>query len=278
MSKPFNHFVITRFNLKQSIWGSDKLGAQVNSDVWLKSRYELFETYCFPSLQNQTNKDFKWLVFFDETTPQIYRDKNTALNTIFKNFIPIYVKNFETFHITVPQFVKDHSEKGVNYVITTRLDNDDCFHKDAVKTIQDHFTTKETAIIDLCNGLTLQTTPAYKLALREHVISGPFISLCESLKPSKNPVTVYKQEHTAWLGEVTYISVNKGFYWLQIIHDRNISNALGKQLTYNKRYLEGFDFLGSIPFSLRYYIFILYKKIRRLVKHRIRNKTNDLNL
>ncbi|TWO34390.1 hypothetical protein E1J38_000645 [Seonamhaeicola sediminis] len=277
MPKQFTHFVITRFNLRQSIWGLDKQGTEVNSDAWLTHRYKIFETYCFPSIQNQTNKYFKWLVFFDETTPQFYRDKNNFLSSVFSNFIPVYVKDFDTFHVKLPQFIKDYSEEGVDYVITTRLDNDDCFHKDAIKIIQDHFTTKETTIIDLCNGLTLQINGGYKLSLRKNVISGPFISLSESLKSEKKPVTVYSKEHTAWLGTVHYVSVKKGFYWMQIIHNRNISNALAQQLTMNKRYLEGFDFLENISFSLRYYIFILYKEVKCVVQRINTNKSRILS-
>ncbi|TXG38852.1 glycosyltransferase [Seonamhaeicola maritimus] len=263
MSKPFNHFVITRFNLRQSIWGSDKKGVELNNNIWLKNRYDIFEKYCFPSMRNQTNLDFKWLVFFDETTPQLFREKNINLNKVFSQFTPIYVKDFEAFHVELPEIIETNLEANFKYVITTRLDNDDCFHKDAISVIQEHFTNKKRSIIDLSNGLTLQVSGEYKLALRKNVVSGPFISLCENLILNEPILTVYNREHTSWVGVVDYIPVKNGFYWLQIIHDRNVSNALGNQLTYKKAYLDGFDFLENITFSFRYYIFILYKKLKK---------------
>ena len=39
MSDQFKHFIITRFNLKQNIWLSDKSGSDVNDEVWLENRY-----------------------------------------------------------------------------------------------------------------------------------------------------------------------------------------------------------------------------------------------
>ena len=62
----------------------DKNGNIVNDLNWLKHRYYLFETFCFPSILSQTNKNFKWLVFFDKDTPSEYVDINLK-NHLLKN-------------------------------------------------------------------------------------------------------------------------------------------------------------------------------------------------
>src|SRR5690606_13527321 len=140
----------------------------------------------------------------------------------------------KSFEANLPFHIHNLLINTSTYVITTRLDNDDCLHKDAIKTIQQHFVAKSMMMIDLQQGLTLQIQKPHKLALRNHVHSGPFISLIEELDGDKALLTVYNREHTSWDMDVEFIPVKSGYYWMQIIHDRNISNALSKLLTFNK--------------------------------------------
>lgn len=269
----FNHFIITRFNLKQTIWVNDKLGDTVNDEHWLNERFALFEQYCFPSIKNQTEKQFKWLVYFDSDTPGIFKQKNEHLQRIFKSYIPIYVASFSEFETKLPQTICELKEATKNYVITTRLDNDDAFHKDAVKVIQNHFIEEDKTIIDLANGLALKINGEYKLSLKKNVISGPFISLIEKIDPLVSPLTVYDREHTSWHGIAAFRTVDEGYYWLQLIHNRNISNGLSNNLTFNTSYLKGFDFLNPIHFSIKYYVFIILKRLKLLsfIKRNLNN-------
>ncbi|MCB0447367.1 MAG: hypothetical protein KDD03_07615 [Gelidibacter sp.] len=262
MIKDFSHFIITRFNIKQSIWEKDKQGSFVNNEAWLKERYDLFERFCYPSMTLQTEQNFKWIVYFDKETPEFFKNKNALLAERFSNFLPKYVKDFNAFETNLEQDIQEYIEEKVTYVITTRLDNDDCFHKDAIKTIQRCFVKQDFAIIDLQNGLTLQIVNGLKLALRRDVISGPFISLIEKIVKNKRIFTVYDREHTNWQEDATFIDVTEGFYWMQIIHSRNIRNRLGSELIYNKNYLKGYEFIKETPFSFRYYVSFLANKIR----------------
>lgn len=262
MIKDFSHFIITRFNIKQSIWEKDKQGSFVNNEAWLKERYDLFERFCYPSMTLQTEQNFKWIVYFDKETPEFFKNKNALLAERFSNFVPKYVIDFNAFETNLEQDIQEYIEEKVTYVITTRLDNDDCFHKDAIKTIQRCFVKQDFAIIDLQNGLTLQIVNGLKLALRRDVISGPFISLIEKIDKNKRIFTVYDREHTNWQEDAKFIVVTDGFYWMQIIHSRNIRNRLGSELTYNKNYLKGYEFIKETPFSFRYYVSFLANKIR----------------
>lgn len=54
-------FIITRFNLK--LFSKDKNNKTTLTDQWLKERFELFETYCFPSVEGQVCKHFIGFVF-----------------------------------------------------------------------------------------------------------------------------------------------------------------------------------------------------------------------
>jgi hypothetical protein len=261
MTYLFDHFIITRFNLTQTIWKNDKKGQIVNNMSWLQKRYELFERYCFPSIQLQTEQNFKWLVYFDVETPDVFKTKNELLKKDFSSFKPIYVSSFKDFEQSLLNDIENYKSEHCNYVLTTRLDNDDCLHKDAVKVIQQHFKPVNKAIIDLKNGLALQIVNTYKLSLKKDTISGPFITLIEEYKDPMLILTVYNREHLSWIGEVEFINIGKGFYWLQIIHQNNLTNELSNQLTYDKRYLKGFVVYHTVRFSFRYRIFILLKTL-----------------
>ncbi len=262
MKAPFNHFVVTRFNLKQNIWDKDKDGGSLSTDKWLKERYELFEKYCYPSLQYQSIKNFKWLVYFDENTPDLFKEKNKLLQKEFDNFTPVYVSDFSHFEKELPKYIKENSIGDVDFVLTTRLDNDDCFHKDAIKTIQQHFEPKKKAIIDLKNGLALQVFGEYKLSLKTQTKSGPFITLIEKLNSDNELLTVYDKEHLKWINDAIFIDIDTGYYWLQTIHRRNVLNGLSNQLTFNNKYLIGYHFSKDVKFTLRYYVFILFKRLK----------------
>jgi hypothetical protein len=260
MEVRFNHFIITRFNLKQTIWEKDKLGDAVNNEAWLSSRYELFERFCLPSIIHQTEQEFKWLVFFDTHTPITFKVKNERNHADFKNFIPVYVDSFLEFEKSLDSIIRAQISNDPQFIITTRLDNDDCLHENAVKTIQHHFIDQDRTVIDLIHGLTLQINPDYKLALKKHTSSGPFISLIEKHRGNRPFMTVYDREHLHWIGDAHFVTIDDGIFWMQIIHDRNISNALSEELTFKKQYLKGFNFRNRIHFSFKYYMLLILKK------------------
>lgn len=61
------HFILTRFNLR--LWTKDKKQQPTRTSEWLEKRFQLFETFCLPSIKSQSVKNFKWIVLFDESTP-----------------------------------------------------------------------------------------------------------------------------------------------------------------------------------------------------------------
>lgn len=46
-----------------------------NPKEWMDKRVYIFEKICLPSILNQTNKDFIWLLSFSEKTPPYYYEK-----------------------------------------------------------------------------------------------------------------------------------------------------------------------------------------------------------
>jgi hypothetical protein len=94
----FQHFVITRFNLRQKDWVASKSNNQVLTDQWMENRLTLFTHYCFPSLLMQSEQNFTLLMFFDITTPEKNRSTISQLQQQFPNFIPVFIDGMDAFY------------------------------------------------------------------------------------------------------------------------------------------------------------------------------------
>ena len=75
----FQHFILTRFNVKAKDWGEDSVGRQTLTSAWLDERFSLFLKYCLPSILNQSRKNFKWLIYFNNDIEEKYRDVINSL-------------------------------------------------------------------------------------------------------------------------------------------------------------------------------------------------------
>ncbi len=172
------HFVITRFNLP--IFPTRTNGEKVkNCDVdFLNKRLDIFETYCMPSLKNQTNQNFQWLVLFDVNTPDVIKKRlgqvekqmeNLSVcyfdlqkySVLSKEYIDLYneyaskvpykpqtisetgytIDSELIQRCSTPKYIGDLIHEKVkgedyDYIITTRIDNDDAFHKDMIGAVQ----------------------------------------------------------------------------------------------------------------------------------------------
>lgn len=84
------HFILTRFNLL--LWQQDKEGQKVRTIKWLEHRFLLFEKYCLPSIKNQTCQDFEWIVLFDSTTPERFKERIISYQKDCPQFLPVYVE------------------------------------------------------------------------------------------------------------------------------------------------------------------------------------------
>ncbi|WP_052466915.1 glycosyltransferase [Psychroserpens damuponensis] len=218
----FEHFIITRFNIKLKEWVVTKQGEDVTSINWLQHRFNLFETYCLPSIKQQTNLNFKWLVCFDAETPEIFKQKIKNLEESFVNFVPIYIENSTTFHDVILETIKSYYKAHTTHIITSRLDNDDSLHQNYIETIQNNFTPKASFIIDVINGYQLNLKTHNTPAIREiETAFNPFISLIEG---AHNCVTVLNRKHLDWHTN-PHKTIADQPLWMQVIHKKNISNS-----------------------------------------------------
>ncbi|WP_298236781.1 glycosyltransferase [uncultured Algibacter sp.] len=214
----FKHFLITRFNLRQPDWKTTKNNVPVLTEEWHKNRFELFVKYCFYSVAAQTNKDFEWLVFFDTTTPKKYKLIIDELDKKLVNFKPFFVEGMEQFLPGIKSYVSNFNQE---YIITSRIDNDDCLSKDYIDAVQKQFNQQNFTAIDFIDGYTIQTSPNIKIGKRFDQYN-PFISLIEK---NDDPKTVWAIRHSHWKREKNIVQIRNHRTWAAVIHQENKINA-----------------------------------------------------
>ena len=216
------HFLITRFNIKSDVWLHTKSGALTNTEAWLEQRFTLFETYCLPSVKNQNNQAFKWLIVFNIDTPNPFKNRIEALSEAYSNIIVLYTESFQTLKTTLSKAIVTELTPEDKFIITTRLDNDDAIHKDFTNCIQHAFIPNHNTVIDVIKGYQLVVnTDNYDV--RQYTSHyNPFISLIENVTKFE---TVMAKNHEHWKTLSNRIVFNQKALWLQVIHGENILNS-----------------------------------------------------
>jgi len=225
----FNHYLITRFNLKNPKWDVTKNNESLLTNEWLEHRLWLFENFCYPSVAAQTNRNFTWLIYFDVTTPDAYKQKIEAIVRNQSNIRLFYIEGMPAFYPEINKLIT--AEAKEQYLITSRIDNDDCISKNFIDEVQKQFKNQDYMAIDIINGYSLQIKPVIMLGKKEHIFN-PFISLIEK---NENPKTVWANDHNHWKKESRITQVTNKRLWMSIIHEKNKVNE--------------FDGYGNIPWE-----------------------------
>jgi len=214
----FHHYLITRFNLRASDWKVSKSNKKVLTEEWHKDRFQLFTDYCFSSVLSQTNQNFKWLVYFDISTPEKYKNVIKSLEAKMDNFIPLFIDGMDNF---LPEIKAYLSNSDKEYLITSRLDNDDSLSKNYIEEIQKRFNKQDFMALDFIDGYTIQTHPSVKIGKRLDQFN-PFITLIEK---NQNPKSVWHVRHSHWKREKNVTKIREVRIWAAIIHQENKINS-----------------------------------------------------
>lgn len=215
----FHHYLITRFNLRNPKWDVTKNNETLLTDDWMEDRMWLFENFCFPSVTAQANKNFTWLLYLDITTGEVFKHRIEALVADFANIEVFYIDGMPSFYAEIKKRITAKSS-GAPYLITSRIDNDDCIHKDFIGEVQKRFNSQEYRAIDVIKGYSLQIKPDFMLGKKEHIFN-PFISLIEK---NDDPKTVWHNDHNLWKNEKRITQVKNKRLWMSIIHEKNKVN------------------------------------------------------
>ena len=146
----FIHFLITRFNIKISGSGPEKMTSPFMTAQWLSQRLNLFLTYCVPSVLEQTNKNFIWLLYFDRDSPKFILDQITFLKNQSPEVRILLVGDYNEMLGDISSTIKSSQQP---FAITSRLDNDDLISKDFIERVQNAFVPHHNTIINFNSGL-----------------------------------------------------------------------------------------------------------------------------
>ena len=205
------HYLITRFNI--NLYGSNPYKIKHKTD-WMKQRIIEFEKWTAPSVLNQTETNFTWCIVFDPKTPIcfIHQVKKIVEN---KN-IAVWVST--SYDVTS---IAKHLDTSLDFVITSRVDNDDILHTDYIKEIHKAFDNK-TEIIDVDGEQWDTLTNKFYTSGRSQNNS-PFLSLVENTK--RDIRTCFEHDHTYMPFYYESKKIDKVLY-TQVLHDNNIANKI----------------------------------------------------
>ncbi len=207
----FKNYLVTRFNIEY-----EKLYRK-NDDKkeWMEERKSLFMKYCYPSIVNQNNKNFKWIIMI---SPETTNKNRLFFKKIQENLDIEYieVEGWSKIENRLTEYLKENVEEG-DYLATTRLDTDDMLSEDFMGNIESIFDQQDRRPISWASGY--QIIKKNELEIRKvRYPSGPFKTLIE--KNDGNIETVHGKMHMNWENQA---EMYDDIYWGQVIHGSNVS-------------------------------------------------------
>lgn len=207
----FKHYIFTRFNLlnrETDIYNNPDIP---DPETWMAHRIKLFEKYTLAGMLRQTNKNFTWLLAFSEKTPK----------DIIKKYD--YLDNVKIIYQYPLDWMKRQTPEA-EYIITSRIDNDDYYHPLFIEMIQTWAINSQpyTGIIDI-DYTQLDHATGEHYSSQRNTANSPFISLVESW--DKDIKTVFHCSHTNMMNHFNHYKINMRMATM-VIHDRNISNKI----------------------------------------------------
>jgi len=196
--------------------------------AWTKHRVRLFNEFCLPNVMLQEGK-FTWLLAFAPETPKWI------------------IEEYGTFpHVKIIfEYPADWLRKQYNktlfdgdWIITSRLDNDDTIYPDYIKKVQEQFSEK-FLLVDT-DGLQRDIFTGRHYTVDRKSNNSPFISLIEQVGTpwqsiSRDPKerklidmpikTVFYCSHSKMEWHFPSMKIQECLYKMNL-HDRNISNRI----------------------------------------------------
>lgn len=224
--KELQHFILTRFNLL--LWQKDKGGCKVRTKEWLEHRCLLFERYCLPSIKAQTCQDFEWIVLFDSSTPERFKERIAGYQRECKQLIPVYVKPEKGWNYAdiFRDEVRSKMKGGrCGRVLTTYLDNDDALNDRFVEDLQKRAALlSDGTFIYYNDGYQFYTDYCYLMRIfypRNH-----FVSVVES-GDTATVKTIYGYGSHYYIDKIDGAKIErvKGEpMWCEVVHEKNMAN------------------------------------------------------
>ncbi|WP_140752278.1 glycosyltransferase [Mesorhizobium sp. B4-1-3] len=223
-------YIAIRYNaptgFKPSRW---KGTGRANLDpVWLVERLALFDTYCAPSLENQSMRDFTVLVAFDADTHENYiRMVCDCVAGI--DVRPVLVRPGEGHNERFNAFIQADTDAA--FVCVARLDSDDALAPGFMERV-DHYARREIgkgAVSEQPLYIAFPQGQNFDVATGRYIqhdyVTSAFGALVETRSPTmKGVYSDHHQEMSARYN--TVVASAHGALWCIVVHDNNAANVL----------------------------------------------------
>jgi len=230
----FKHIVITRYWFP--IAATRKDDGSCSDAEWFERRYELFKTYCLPSVLGQSEQEFIWIVYFDESAPYESVKQVKELLSAYPHF---HVRTLSAFKSSVIRDDLANFTHGFEYLLTTRLDNDDGLHREFIKRLHDAIRPGGREFLNFPVGLIACGERIYLYRHR----SNAFISFFE---PVEGALTVFcaPHEQLCYWAPIRQLEAWPSF--LQVVHGTNLSNKPRGIRVHRTLALTGFEAIPNL--------------------------------
>lgn len=208
----FQHFLLCRYNL--GLYSENPYSIS-DPDTWMQARTPLFQRL-LGSLAIQTSQEFTFLVAIDPLTPALLR--RAIEDALGQSGVPAQILD------QAPMEWLWKREPGADYLITSRIDNDDQYLPGFVQTIQKEF-SPGTEVLDVhgvqCDGHEYFTS-------KRPQPNSPFLSLVE---PWHDVKTAHFENHNRMNELFPARFAGSGYLYIQHIHETNVRNRVtGRKL------------------------------------------------
>jgi hypothetical protein len=211
-SPKVQHLILTRYAQKGLFYDDF-------SPDWLDDRLRVFSRFCVPSLAQQTAGDFSWLVFCDDTLDPSRLEAIEMSAAAVPQFELVLISRERG--VALPQAIRPRINDDTEVLITTRLDNDDGLHKEAIAVLQSYLPSFASSpyprwAVNFPSGYRYEEGGAAYAAVWIH---GAFMTMFERLRPGKPDFhNIYKVRHN-WLHHTMPLHFDESIPgWLQVIH------------------------------------------------------------
>jgi hypothetical protein len=217
----------------------------------------------------QSKNEFTWLIYCETSTPPMYLAQITSLVRAYP-YIQIRLVNgyFGCMEDIDVKLTKAQTE----YVITSRMDNDDAIGIDYINIIQSHFIPQDKTLINLLHGYSY--IPGQHVATRlYHIQRNSFCSFVEERLPMGGHISVRGFPHGSPPPGTNMINVDSRYSWLKVFHDRNLlskpfgypvfTNNFSVQYSIDKKHLE-INIVSTLGYCLTWALDGLYRKTLHL--------------
>jgi len=224
--------LLTRFNARTGY-------AAPPTDTWLEHRLEIFQRVCLPSVAAQRRRPDAWLLLFDGSGPERVEPVIRLLEP-YSWIVPVWQPSRdgrpEPMAACFAREIEARLPKQAQHLITTRLDNDDALGVDYLKLACDYscaVVEQDRSLDDFWISFPIGAQ-LHGEALRLYVHSrSHFMTRCQTVSQFQASAgeTVVSIRHgdVFHAGRRVFSPLTDQPVWLQVVHDRNVSNKERKE-------------------------------------------------